>query len=438
MATTNTATELGALLKNVYANGVVEAYGFDAPLMSRLIKFDYQEAGIGNTYNQPVELKLEHSITSSAADVTPTFLALNAGISQNAISGGMQKFGRASVNYDMLERARAAGPKAFESAGKRVTKRLALSHLKRLEIECSTGRRGIAKGSAISGTSTTRALVVSAETWSAARFAGMEGATLTSTDSDGTTARAPVTGAVSTFYLVSVDTTTRTLNVAGNSTDMTSLDTSWPAGGWLFFESNGTGATGSPELGGTTEMAGLDAWCNMSGTWFNIVTGTYSLWNPNVYSTSTGVIGYGKLFEAIEMIGAYGRVKKLVALCSLKAFGVLNTDIAALRNYDSSYKQTKGAMGNSGLEFSTSVGTVELLPHPFQSDGIIHIFAPDEVLRTGACDIKFIQRGDGSGSNNIVLESSTTPAGEMRTHSNQQMFCEQPRHLALLSGITFG
>ncbi len=436
MATNNSSTELGAILKNVYANGVVEAYSFEAPLMHRLIKFDYQSAGIGNTYNQPVELQFEHSITSSAADVTPTYLALKAGINQNAVSGGAQKFGRASINYDMLERAKAAGPKAFESAGKRIVKRLGMSHLKRLEMELICGRRGIAIGSAISGTSTTRALVVSAESWSAARFSGMVGATLAMQRADRSTAVAPVAGAAGSFYLASVDVATRTLNIVANSTDATDMDTYWTAstGGVLYFESNAT----ITEFGVTTEMAGLDAWCNMSGTWFNIATSTYDLWNPNIYSTSTGVISFGKLVEAAEMVGAYGAVKKLVAIVSRKAFSVLNSDLAALRNYDSSYKTTKGVLGVSGIEFNTSVGVLEILPHPFQSDGVIHIFAPDEALRTGACDIKFIQRGDGSGDNHIILESATTPAGEMRTHSNQQLFVEQPRHLVLMSGITFG
>lgn len=434
MATVNSSTELGALLKVVYANGVVDAYSFDAPLMSKYIGFDYQAAGIGNTYNQPVELQLEHSITSAAADATPTFLAINTGINQVAISGGAQKFGRSSVNYDMLERARASGPKAFEAAGKRVTKRLAMSHLKRLEMELICGRRGIAVGSAISGTSTTRALVVSAETWSTARFAGMVGATIAITQSDRSTIDAPSTGAAGSCYIASVTASTRTVNIVGNATDMTSLDTSWPSGGVMFWESNGT----KTEIGPTTELAGLDAWCNASGTWFNIATGTYDLWNPNVYSTSTGVISFGKLVEAAEMAGAYGSVKKLVALCSRKAFSVLNTDLASLRQYDSSYSKTKGAMGVSGITFNTSIGELEILPHPFQADGQIHIFAPDEALRTGACDIKFVQNGNSADDNHIILHSSTTPAGEMRTMSNQQLFIEQPRHLCLLSGITFG
>ncbi len=229
----------------------------------------------------------------------------------------------------------------------------------------------------------------------------------------------------------------KTINITAHATDATDMDTYWTAsgGGVLFFESNGT----ITEFGTTTELAGLDAWCHSgdtSQTWFNIANGTYDLWNPNVYSTSTGVISFGKIVEAAEMTAPYGAVKKLVALTSVKAFSVLNTDIAALRQYDSSYSTSKGELGVEGITFRCSVGVIEILPHPMQSDGVIHIFAPDEVLRTGSSDIHFITRG--SNGENIVLESATTPAGEMRTMSNQQLFVEQPRHLVLLAGITFG
>ena len=430
MATTNDTTQLTGLLKSQYAKGIVDAYSFAAPLSSRLIKFDQQAAGLGKEYNQPVDLQMENSFTASAADSTPTFLAINAGKMQNAQATGAQLYGRSAVTYEAMSRSKYPTQKAFESAVKRVTKRLAMSHLKRLEMQLICGRRGIAVGEAISGTSTTRALVVTAESWSAARFAGMVGATLAMQRANRSTAVAPVAGAAGSFYLSSVTTSTRTLNITANSTDATDMDTYWILGGVLHFESNGT----ITEFGTTTEIAGLEAWCNMTGTWFNIDTAVYDLWNPNVYSTSTGVISFGKIVEAAEMTAPYGAVKKLVALCSVKAFSVLNTDLAALRQYDNSYKTTKGELGVEGIEFKCSVGTIEILPHPMQSDGICIIFAPDECLRTGSSDIEFIER---SGEK-LILESATTPSGEMRTMSNQQLFVEQPRHLVLMSGITFG
>lgn len=428
-ATYNDQTQLTGLFKQVYAKGVVDAFDFAAPLSKR-IKYSYADAGTGDYYNQPVDLVLENSFTQAATNTTPTLLALNAGTMQNAQIRGAQIFGRAAVTYEAISRAAAAGPKAFESATKRVVKRLGLGHLKRLEMQLLCGQTGIAVGSAISGTSTTRALVVSAETWSAARFAGMVGATLAMTSSAGV-ATAPSTGAVGSFYLSSVDAATRTLNITADSTDATAMDTDWPAGGILFWESNGT----KTQFGATTEMAGLSKWANMSGTFANIACGTYDLWNANIYSTSTGIISFSKLVEAAEMVGAYGAVDKLVAVCSLKAFSVLNTDLAALRKFDSSYKVSKGELGVSGLTFHTSVGELEILPHPLQCDGKIQIFCPSEALRVGSTDITFIQRG--SDGEKLILESSTTPSSEMRTMSNQALFIEQPRHVVEMSGVTF-
>ncbi len=431
MANVNDQTQLTGLFKQVYAKSVVEAHSFAAPLASKYIKYDYQEQGTGDYYNMPVDLVLENSITQAATNTTPTYLAINAGVMQNAQMRGAQLFGRSAVTYEAISRAAQSGAKAFESATKRVVKRLGLSHLKRLETHLLCGQSGIAVGSAISGTSTTRALVVSAETWSAARFSGMVGATLAMTNSAGV-ATAPSAGAVGSFTLTSIDAANRTLNITANSTDATAMDTDWPAGGILYWESNGT----KTEFGATTEMAGLSKWANMSGTFANIVCSSYDLWNGNIYSTSTGVISFGKLVEAAEMVGAYGAVDKLVAVTSLKAFSVLNTDIAALRHYDSSYKPSKAEAGVRGITFNTSVGELEILPHPLQCDGKIQIFCPSEAFRVGSTDITFIQRG--SGGEKLILESSTTPAGEMRTMSNQALMIEQPRHVVEMSGITFG
>lgn len=429
MATYNDQTQLTGLFKQVYGNSVIDAFSFAAPLTAKRIKYE-ESAATGDYYNQPVDLVLEHSITAAATNTTPTYLALNAGTMQNAQMRGAQLFGRAAVTYEAISRAAGEGKKAFESATKRVVKRLSLSHLKRLEMQILCGQSGIAIGSAISGTSTTRALVVSAETWSAARFSGMVGATLAMTSSAGV-ATAPVSGAAGSFYISSVEPSTRTINITANSSDATTMDTDWPAGGILYWESNGT----ITQFGATTEMAGLSKWANMSGTFANIACGTYDLWNGNIYSTSTGVISFAKLVEAAEMVGAYGAVDKLCAVVSLKAFSVLNTDIAALRQFDSSYKQGDAKVGNTGITFMTSVGELEILPHPLQCDGKIQIFCPSEALRVGSTDITFIQRG--SGGEKLILESSTTPSGEMRTYSNQALFIEQPRHVVELSGVTF-
>ena len=424
MATVNDQTQLAGLFKEVYAKSVVDAFAFMAPLASRLIKYDYQEAGLGNKYHQPVDLQMEHSFTCAAAGTVPTYLAIKTGIMQDAQAEGAQIYGRSAVSYEAISRAAEAGKKAFESATKRVVKRLGMSHLKRLEMQLLHGQKGIGTLASGTGSSTTRALVISDETWSTGIWAGMVGATLSITQSGGT-AIAPVIGAAGSCYVASVATSTKTVNIVGHATDLTDLD-SYLTSAIIFLESATT----------ATEMPGLNAWANMSGTWDNISCSTYDLWNANIYSTSTGVISFGKIMEAVSMVAPYGAVQKLVAVVPIRAFEVLNTDIAALRQYDSSYKTGKAELGNEGISFRSQVGEIEILPHPFQKDGKIQIFAPDEALRVGSTDITFIQR-NGSGEK-LILESATTPAGEMRTMSNQTLFIEQPRHLVEMSGITYG
>ena len=151
MAAVNDQTQLTGLFKQVYSKSVIDAHSFQAPLASKFIKFDAQDA-TGDYFNMPVDLVLEHSITAAATNTTPTYLAINAGMMQNAQMRGAQLFGRSAVTYEAISRAAAAGPKAFESATKRVVKRLGQSHLKRLEMQLLCGQTGIAVGDSISGT----------------------------------------------------------------------------------------------------------------------------------------------------------------------------------------------------------------------------------------------------------------------------------------------
>ena len=90
--------------------------------------------------------------------------------------------------------------------------------------------------------------------------------------------------------------------------------------------------------------------------------------------------------------------------------------------------------GAKKLVFNTGAGEVELLAHPAQKVGLAHVLCPDEGNRIGASDVDFITRG--GGGEQLILESATAPASEMRSYSLTELFFEQPRHLVCGSGIT--
>lgn len=445
----NQQNTLVGLFKEVYGENIVEAWSFMAKLAKR-VNFVSQELRPGNFYNQPVDVQFEQGVSVASAGSVPgasggpVFYAPTAGQMQNAQIAGSQLIGRSQVSYEAI--ARSANSKAaFKQATQHVVRRLSQAVLKRLEVQLLHGQRGIGVISSVateagsSGNYTTVVTITDAS-WSTGLWAGMVGAYIDIYQTDLTTARTSgnkntgVSSGTSGWCRVSaIDTVNKTVTLnygQQRSTDASTLG-AWAATDVLFFGSALGGAS-------STEMAGLDVITRLnasSGTFQNIATGTYDLWRGNQYSTSTGVLSFAKLLEAAGLAASYGLMDDLVAVISPKAFEVLNSDVAALRQFDVSYKPASAENGATKLMFHGQTGLIEIMPHAFQKDGLVHMFCPNEAMRVGATDVSFITR-QGS-EDKLILESSTAAASEMRAYSNQALFCAQPRHTVLLDGITY-
>lgn len=421
MPTTNDQTQLLGLFKETYGEKVIDTFAFVAPL-SKEIDFVAQDALPGNKYHQPEDLQLEHGFTHAAAGSLPSgsgYLSPSAGKMEDAQAEGIQIFGRARVSYEAISRSAQTGKRAFEQATKRVVKRLGMAHLKRHEAQLLHGGRGWGTVSANPGNGASRTMVISDESWSAGLWAGMKGATL-----DIWAANYGSKQNAAAVTISSIDPATKSIVGAFTGADQT-LNI---AGMHLFLE------TGAP----TSEMAGIDRWSRVdsaTGTWFNI-SSTYELWQGNIYSTVTGIPSFSKVLEASSMAVPYGILSGgLTVVTPIRAFEVLNSDQAALRKYDSNYKHSVGVNGFQALEFNGQMGTLRILSHPLQKDGLIHIYCPAEAARVGSSDITFIQRH--GTSEKLILESSDAPSGEMRTYSNAQLFIEQPRHVVVMAGLSY-
>jgi len=422
MAVNNNQTQLVGNFKDVWGNNVVELFKFVAPLCSR-IKFESGEL-IGGKYHQPVDLQQEHGFTYSAAANDPTLLPAVAGLMGDAQITGSQIYGRSRVSYEAIMRSQT-DKQAVKQATKHVVKRLGRSGTKRLEIEVLHGQRGLGTITAISGTSTTRALTIKDSTWAAGIWAGMENATLDAYRTASTFADTKI-NANAAIVIVSVDMANKKINVSGNSTDLTSLDSYAADTGFLFFE------TSSP----TASMAGIDAITRNTGTLFNIAGGTYALWQGNTYSSSTGTPSMSKFLDALSIAASFGlQGMKATAIVAPKTFEVLNSDQAALRQYGVNYRAASAENGVEGLLYHGQTGALEILSHPFQKDGQAHIIVEEEIHRIGASDLSFVDRGNGG--ERLILETADSPSSEMRVQSHQAIYSEAPRHMVLLDGITY-
>lgn len=439
----NQQSTLVGLFKEVYGSDIVEAWSFMAKIAKK-VKFVSQELQPGNYYNQPVDVLFEQGISAAAAGTTagasggPVFFSPTAGMMQNAQLAGAQLIGRSQVSYEAI--ARSANSKAaFKSATQHIVRRLSQAILKRLEIQLLHGATNIGVvSSAAAETGSSGAyftvLTITDASWSTGIWAGMVGAYVDLFQSGGTARAANnintgVTSGTTGWCRVSaVDTASKTVTL-NYGTSMTAA-----ANDVLVFANGATTLSTSQ----ANEMLGLDYLTNLtasSGTVQNIATGTYDLWRANQYSSSTGVLSFAKLLEAAGLAASYGLMDELVAVISPRAFEVLNSDVAALRQYDVSYSPAKAENGASKLVFNGQTGSIEVMSHPFQKDGLAHLFCPNEALRVGASDVSFITR-QGS-EDKLILESSTAAASEMRAYSNQALFISQPRHTVRMAGLTY-
>lgn len=439
----NQQSTLVGLFKEVYGSDIVEAWSFMAKLAKK-VKFVSQELQPGNYYNQPVDVLFEQGISAAAAGTTagasggPVFFSPTAGMMQNAQLAGAQLIGRSQVSYEAI--ARSANSKAaFKSATQHIVRRLSQAILKRLEIQLLHGATNIGVvSSAATETGSSGAyftvLTVTDASWSTGIWAGMVGAYVDIFQSGGTARAANnintgVTSGTTGWCRVSaVDTAAKTVTINyGTSMTVGAND--------VIVFANGATTLATNQA---NEMLGLDYITNLtasSGTVQNIATGTYDLWRGNQYSSSTGVLSFAKLLEAAGLAASYGLMDELVAVISPRAFEVLNSDVAALRQYDVSYSPAKAENGSSKLVFNGQTGSIEVMSHPFQKDGLAHLFCPNEALRVGASDVSFITR-QGS-EDKLILESSTAAASEMRAYSNQALFISQPRHTVRMAGLTY-
>lgn len=424
MAVTNDQAQLVGIFKDVWKGDIVEAWKFLAPVASR-VPFE-SAAEVGGKYHVPVDLALEGGFTYAAAGTMPTLIGAIAGFTGNAEVQGAQMYGQAQVGYEAVMSS-ATSEQAVRDATRVVVRRLSRSGVKRLEVDLLHGGIGIGTANAISGTVTTRVITVSADTWSAGIWAGMEQAQLD--------ARRTVTTYADTLIntnapiiITAVNIATREISLSGNATDLTALDTYAAAGtAYMFFR------TSSP----TNSMTGLHRIAaNDTGTLFNISAQQYALWGGNQLP-NFGVPNIDKVLEALSLTASFGgQGLRATLICSPKFYEVLNSDEAALRRYDSSFKRTKAENGFEGLLFNGQTGELEILPHQFQKDGQAVLTCLDEVHRVGAQDFSFVT-GTGEGQK-IVLHIPNSPAGEMRLQAKQAIYAEAPRHMVNITGVTYG
>jgi hypothetical protein len=395
MSTVNTTATLNGLFKEVYGKSI-ENLVPDVAIISKMVSFKESEK-VGNKFHVPVILSQEHGVTyalsgsGAFAINTPIALAM-----VDAQVDGSQLLLASRIDYESAAKA-SGSPKSFVRGTELLIKTMMESMAKRLEIAFLYGQSGLGKLTSGSGSTTTRAYVLTPASWASGIWAGTENAQI---DVYNGVTKVNTNAAVN---IASVDIDNKTLNVSGNAADLTAIDAVLASFPDLYF----TGAYGN-------EMAGLDKILTNTGSLFNINAAQYGLWK------SAG--------KAV----ARGLNEDAVVFMSPITYNNLNSDQAALRRYDVGYKSSELENGTNSLVYHSQNGSIEVKSHPCVKEGEAHIIPMKRVSRIGATDITFKTPGR---EDEIFVQLQSNAGYELRCYANQAIFIETPARCVKLTGI---
>lgn len=415
----NTMTTLTGLHKEIYGEGPVEAVANFAYLQKN-IPFE-ERAQVGNKYHFPVVLSQEQGFTYSknnnGAFTLNESIPAEMGDAQVEPSQILLK---STIDYESAFRSAKGGKKAFKDGVGLVVENMRQALQKRVEIELLYGRTGL--GAVNAGTTSATTFVISQASWSPGIWSGMKGADLMYIDPTFATARD-----TSEILAVGVNLNTRTVTTP-NAQTLTAADL-------VFFK-------GQVEAAGTPvhhSMVGIDKMCTTtSGTLFNISGTTYpDTWLAAPEQTSSGQLTMAKIMAGVSEVVNRGCMEDLVALVSPKAYEVLNSDMAALRRLDASYRFSKVDSGANALTFHGQNGKLEIVPHLFVKWGDVFIFPPSNLVRIGSTDVTFKRPNTAGGESEIYRESTSSAGFELRGYTAQAIVPKRLSWMIKLSGVTY-
>jgi hypothetical protein len=401
----NTVGNLNGLFKQVYADKEKDLIP-DGVKVLNLFKFSGDAAKLGDKFNVPLVLGMEHGVTfgNSTDDVMNLNPAV-AGTMQNAEVRGYPAILVSNIGYTAISRS-VSSVGAFKQATKLVVGNMLRSMAKKLEIEMFYGQMGYGTVSAVSGADVT---ITTAE-WAPGIWAGANNMPIEIRDSAGTTSRGE-------FKVSSVNMDTRvvTLTTSAAAAGVTSTDVIWHKGAY------------GNEFPGIHKIL-----TTSSGTLFNIPVATYNLFRGNEYAAGSAALTFPKLSQAAARAVEKGLDEDLHCFINVRAWSNLLKDEAALRKYDGSYSTTQLENGSKSLKFFSQNGTLVIEPSIYVKEGYAYCLAKSSWMRVGSADLTFKMPGT---NDEFFLQLQTATGYQLRLWTDQALFCSAPGHSTIITGI---
>lgn len=387
MAANNTLTSLNTMFK--YVQDSAESLLPDNSVLLKLIPKLTPPNSIGrNNFLIPVQLTHENGVTYSDGGVN-TLTAASAAV-YSEISVPAAPVILQTVISDSVANRMANESKTFINEASLRAEVMYNSLARRYEISMlyglsATGLGTCTTASAASGTTGTA--VVAAAQWAPGIWAGAVGATVTFYTALGVLVSS---GTDSVFTVTGVTNSTTTLAISGTSTGITALSTAFSTTG-VIITFNGSTST-SQILG--NDMMGLDAQIVGGASYFGIDPTVYPLWQGQSYDCKSASLTMGKLLAGTGQAVAVGGLdSEAVVSLSAATYANLNSDQAALRQYDSSYSEKENENGSEDLCYRGPNGKITIVVNNIEKQGEAHMFPKKHVKRVGVKEMSFLKPG---------------------------------------------
>jgi len=412
--TVHSAANLNALHKEVYAEGIANLIPDGVKLFNKM-KLSEAER-VGDKYVYPVQVSDEAGFTYGGSNSDD--IDLEEGIPaefKEAHVDGVMLLLRTAISYSAASKMVEKGAKSFAKWSQLLYRSMVNSHAKRREVELFHGRSGLGKiDSVVIGSPTTTAeIVLTTATWAAGIWAGSRKVKLDVYN--GSTK----VNSNAFIQITKVDSANRKLFVTGNATDLAALAATYD----LFYR----GAYGK-------EAHGLHSILTFNGTIFNIDNGVYDLWKGQEVPVG-GAASFVKILTGVAKAVDFGLEKDLTLIVNPNTYKDLNSDLGALRMFDSSFKAGNGEMGNENITYYSQNGKIEIMPHIFEKQGFALAVSQDYLKKIGSVDLTFEMPGADGGDATIFRHMDGKAAYEVRCLSEVSPFLEYPSRGVHYSGI---
>jgi hypothetical protein len=416
MSSANTVDTLNGLFKESYASKIQDLVPEGVRLLKE-IPFNSAEKQPGNLYHAPITLGLEHGFTYGGGD--GAVFSLNAAIAspmRDAQVRGTEMVLVSAISVGAASRS-VSSKNAFEQATKRLVQTMLKSMHVRLEAQLLYGQVGIAR---IESVSSPNIVICDAE-WAPGIWAGAKNMKIEIRSQAGTLRGTATVNKVD-MKLKTLELDVVPVGTSGNADpENAASDIVWFQGSY------------------NKEFAGLHKMITNTGTIFNVDASEYELYKGNIVNVGTdftagaAFISFEKIEEAVAVAMEKGLMDQdVVALVHPKHWNKLMTDLAAKRQFDSSYSGKELEQGAKSIKFHGQNGIIEVQASLFCKQGFAYVYPKEELERIGSSDVTFEMPGM-EGKFFRLMDAAN--GYELRAYCDQALFSSSIGMLTLLKYI---